>query len=353
MELPADDQPPSVLPARPWPRDRRDERGWFWNVLSLVAIIAAAFGLGGCAQLQVTAEDLKPAALLSSRPAPDGMYLPSGSPRVLGRCWSATYEEVSAWDTWLGDDYVPCSDDHTTYTFAAEDLPADLVHGIESARSDAAVLAVEDAIGAAAAEVCGTAFADLFPTLTERQILLTWFSFIPNDREWAAGARWVRCDVGVYALTADRTHAAPPPEALAHSDSDASAPPDGASSPQLLMLPESIHDLVASVSERPADFEYCLDDPGADPDAGPLATESAVTADCDASPLWTYLGREILSAPLGAPYPGDDAVIQAAQTACSDAAKVDSDGEGWDLLYYPDEPRWNADSRTVQCWATE
>jgi hypothetical protein len=356
-QLPAtpDSLRPGDLPARPWPRERRERRLWVWNLTSLIAIIGSLFCLSGCAQLNASVDGLEPAALLSDvlsdRPEPTGAYLPSTSARVFGRCWSATYEEVSVWDSWLGEDYVPCSEEHTTYTFATEDLPDELVEQIESASSDAATLAIEDDIDEAVAKICDPAFSALFPTLTDRQILLTWFSFLPSDAEWEDGARWVRCDVAVYALTTARTHATPT-DGDPQARGAASTPVDVSSEPQLLVLPESIHDLAASISQRPASFEYCLDDPEAKAEARPDASSTLVTVDCDDSPLWTYLGQELISAPLGSPYPGDASVIEAARTACTSASEFLGEGEGWDFLYYPDEPRWNEGSRTVQCWAS-
>jgi hypothetical protein len=342
------------LPARPWPRDRRERRlwVWVWNITSVLAIIGSLFCLSGCAPLTVSAEALEPATLLSDRPVSTSAYLPSTSARVFGRCWSATYEEVSVWESWLGEDYVPCSEEHTTYTFATEDLPDELVDQIESAGSDAATLAIQDDIDEAVAEICDPAFTALFPSLTDRQILLTWFSFLPSDAEWEEGARWVRCDVAVYALTASRTHATPSAEDIQARGEASGSPAESPASPQLLVLPESIHDLAASVSQRPASFEYCLDDPTAAADARPVASNTLVTVDCDDSPLWTYLGQELISSPLGAPYPGDNSVIEAARTACTNASELLGEGQGWDFLYYPDESRWDEGSRTVQCWST-
>lgn len=323
------------------------------GLLSLLALLCASLCLSGCAQLHAGVAgvaELSPSTLLSSRPAPDGVYLPSTTARVFGRCWNATYAEVSTWKTWRGGDHVPCTEEHTTYTYAAEDLPDELVLEIDAANSDRAMLALQDDISDAIADICGTEFGHLFPTLTERQTLVTWFSFLPSESDWEQGARWVRCDVAVYALTAtsDREVAQGEPQASGDDEDSASRP----SAPELLALPESVHDLIAAVQRRPTDFEYCLDDDGAGKADGPRHSSTAVTVPCRDDPLWTYLGWENLPEPRGAPYAGEDAVFAAAQAACDDASMLRGEGEHWGWIYYPSEEGWNEGSRTVQCWTT-
>jgi hypothetical protein len=323
------------------------------GLLSFLAVLCASLCLGGCAQLQAGlagAADLSPSTLLSSRPAPDGVYLPSTTARVFGRCWNATYAEVSTWKTWRGGDHVPCTDEHTTYTYATEDLPDALVLEIDAANSERATLALQDDISDAIAEICGTEFGHLFPTLTERQTLVTWFSFLPSESDWEQGARWVRCDVAVYALTASADRLATTSEPQARAEDAAPASPSSA--PELLVLPESVQELVTAVERRPADFEYCLDDDGAGRADGPRHSATAVTVSCRDDPLWTYLGWETLPEPRGAPFPGEEAVFDAAQAACDDASLLRGEGEHSGWIYYPGEEGWNEGSRIVQCWST-
>lgn len=320
--------------------------GPFW----VLALVCAALALSGCAQLQGGLTTLSPSTLLSSRPEPEGVYLPSTSARVFGRCWNATYAEVSTWTRWRGGDHVPCTDDHTTYTYAAEDLPDGLVANLDAAESERASLALQDDVDEAVAEICGAEFSYLFPTRTERQILVRWFSFLPTPAEWDEGARWVRCDVAVYALTTTTTEVATieEPQASAGTPVPASHP----SAPELLLLPDSVHDLTDAVAQRPADYEYCLDDVGSGVTEGPRHSTTAVTANCRDDPLWTYLGSETLDTPRGSPFPGDADVYTAAQTACDDASLLRGEGphQGW--IYYPSEEGWNQGSRIVQCWST-
>lgn len=320
------------------------------DLLGVLALLCTVLCLSGCAELQASLKDLSPSTLLSSRPEPEGVYLPSSSARVFGRCWNASYAEVSTWKTWRGEDHVPCTDEHTTYTYAAENLPFPLVAEIAKADSDRASLALQDDVAEAVAEICGAEFSHLFPTLTERQILVTWFSFLPTEAEWEEGARWVRCDVAVYALTASKTHVATmeEPQASAATPVPASNP----SAPELLLLPDSVHELAESVAQRPAEYEYCLNDEGSGVADGPRHSATATTANCRDDPLWTYLGWETLPTPRGSPYPGSDAVFEAAQSACDDASLLRGEGPHWGWIYYPSEQGWNQGSRIVQCWST-
>jgi hypothetical protein len=310
---------------------------WLWNAACLVAIAAAALLLGGCAQgldpvaASGSAEvDAAPAdAASQDEPLASDGYLPSLSAQVFGRCWTATADEVGSWTTWQGGDYVPCSDEHTTFTFAAEDLPDDVFDAMRSTHSDAADAALQVRIDDAARDICAPQFADLFPRLTERQVLVNWFSFLPSEAEVDAGAKWVRCDVGVYAVGG------------AGDDMELSA------------LPQSIHDLVLATYSSPGDYEYCSWAPTSSTDEGPRATEGGHATVCDETARWIFDGLQPLNYPLEAPYPGDSAAIAAAREACDAASRLRGEADdppGW--IYYPTAENWADGARTVSCWST-
>jgi hypothetical protein len=317
------------------PRD--DERPlstWLWNAACLAAIVLAVLFLGGCAQvLSPVAAGANSASADAFRPAGSedsegSAYLPSLSPRVFGRCWVATAEEVGAWRTWRGDDYVPCTEQHTTYTYAAEDLPGELLQAMRSSLSDAADTALQAQIDDAVQSICSLHFTDLFPRLTERQVLVNWFSFLPTKAEVEAGAQWVRCDVGVYAID----------------------PTSGAM--ELTALPENIHDLVDASYTSPGDYQYCRWAPASSSDDGPLRTEGSQPAACDDAARWVFDGVQSLNYPAEAPYPGRDAIVQAARDACDAAARLRGEEQastGW--AYFPSEQTWAEGSRTADCWS--
>jgi hypothetical protein len=334
-------------------------RVWLGIVACIVALVTVALALSGCAP--VAALDGAAGAALAkadsqsdygSQPdnslqpednsqsddggsegveddVADPAYLPSLSPRVFGRCWEATAEEVAVWTTWRGGDYVPCDEQHTTYTYAAEDLPDDLLEAMRASPSDAADAALEVRIDAAVHDICQAHFADLFPRLTERQVMVSWFSFLPTDPEMDAGARWVRCDVGVYAVQEESGEM------------------------ELTPLPANIHDLVVDTYTSPGDYQYCRWAPESSPEDGPLHTEGGRLSACDDTARWIFDGAHPLNYPEGTPWPGRDAVVTAAREACEAGARLRGEQEtpkGW--IYFPTEESWGTGDRSAGCWST-
>jgi hypothetical protein len=84
---------------------------------------------------------------------------------------------------------VPCSRPHTTYTFAVKQLPSDIAFD--------GVTIDNDAVQRTAADLCEDEFAAFIGGSAEAQALSR-FSvtyFVPDQRGFDLGARWVRCDV--------------------------------------------------------------------------------------------------------------------------------------------------------------
>ncbi|PRY68049.1 putative regulator of septum formation [Glaciihabitans tibetensis] len=306
---------------------------WLCNAVCLTAIFAAALFLTGCAQSQWTVGAASVGASAADENSADpsaagSAYLPSLSPKVFGRCWVATADEVGAWRTWRGGEYVPCSEEHTTYTYAAEDLPAELLDEMRASTSDAADSALQVRIDDAIRDICGSRFDDLFPRLTERQVLVQWFSFLPTDAERDAGARWVRCDVAQY------------------------APDSGTGELELAALPASIHDLVLASFTSPDDFQYCRWAPGSSADVGPQQTQGSQPTACTESARWLFDGMHPLGYPEEAPYPGEEALVAAANATCDAAARLRGEVQapsGW--FYYPSADSWDEGGRTAACWS--
>ncbi len=82
---------------------------------------------------------------------------------------------------------LECSEPHNAETFAVGELPAAL-HDVP--REDRR-------IGAAAFDVCQPRFVEHLgaDTSLARRTVLSWVWFRPSAEQWAAGARWLRCDV--------------------------------------------------------------------------------------------------------------------------------------------------------------
>jgi hypothetical protein len=301
---------------------------WLWRVGALLAITAAVMFLGACASTTPTAS-LAAAASGSTGSVSAGPL--SRVPESFGRCWNEPYNSVSAWTSWQGADYVPCNEPHTTYTFAVQNLPARQASAFSAAlsasQSEQAETAARTQIREVAAEICRVELEYLVPTRGDQYSLITRFTFLPSDAEWQAGARWVRCDIGLLAQ----------PEARAET--------------QLVPLPSNITELAHSVQHYPRQYEVCLAASISQSGAisGPHG-DSALPVRCGDVGAWYFLA----SVPLGyAPesaFPGADALSRASTAACAQA--MDESG-GFDTSmwwFYPGEQGWADGQRTATCW---
>jgi hypothetical protein len=288
---------------------------WLWRVGALLAIFAAVLFLGACAPTSPTASL---AAATSSGAGSASAPSPSRVPASFGRCWNEQYNDVSAWTTWQGGDYVPCDEPHTTYTFAVQNLPA---------RQSSAFSTALSSSHSEQAEVCRVELEYLVPTRGDRYSLVTWFTFLPSDADWRAGARWVRCDIGLLA------------QATPHAQT------------QLVPLPSEITDLALSVQHNPRQHEVCL--AASVSEAGTMDgphTDSAVPARCDEVAAWYFLS----SVPLGyAPeseFPGGDALSRATEAACNQALDASGEYDTSMWRFYPGQQGWSDGQRTATCW---
>jgi hypothetical protein len=107
------------------------------------------------------------------------------TPPATGVCRMLTASEVSAASN--ASATVACSEPHDAETFAVGALP----HRFADASYDDATLDTW------AYGKCATAFSAYLGTddSTAMRSLLTWIWFRPSAEQWAAGARWYRCDV--------------------------------------------------------------------------------------------------------------------------------------------------------------
>jgi hypothetical protein len=301
---------------------------WLWRVGALFAIVAAVLFLGACASPAPTASL---AAAVSGGANSAEATAPSRVPPSFARCWNEPYNAVSTWTSWQGGDYVPCDETHTTYTFAVQNLPARQASAFSSAlsasQSEQAETAARTQIREVAAEVCRVELEYLVPTRGDRYSLVTSFTLLPSDAEWRAGARWVRCDIGLLAQPTPR------------------APTE------LVPLPSQITDLALSVQHTPRQYEVCLAAPVSSSAAmGGPHTDGTKPARCDEVDAWYFLA----SVPLGyAPesaFPGGDALSQAASTACSLALDASGGYNASMWRFYPGEQGWADGQRTATCW---
>lgn len=242
--------------------------------------------------------------------------VPDHSP-PLGMCWhEPDYEVVSAWSWWQGSAPVDCATEHNSITAAVGELPVDfaapwsdtgdrrdltdeerrVVHGI-----------CTDGIGADVGLREGTR--------------VTWFWYLPSPRQWAAGERWLRCDVAVVAL--------------------------GPLSPTVVEpLPADVADVVDHAWDAYA-YRLCLDTPYAAPEHLPWFDPDAnVAVYCDAGPQWHFGGSVTFD---DAALPPHDEMVSALAPSCAELVGLlprRTDG----VIYVPNEQTWAQGSRTAVCW---
>ena len=123
-----------------------------------------------------------PATVTSSHPAKP----PPAAPAV-AECRVLTYRDISVF--FNATNPVPCTQAHTSYTFAIEQLPSQVAFN--------GVQIQNDSVQAAAANKCRNAFTKFIGGDAEAQALarLSVTYFLPRQAGFDLGARWVRCDV--------------------------------------------------------------------------------------------------------------------------------------------------------------
>jgi hypothetical protein len=270
---------------------------------SLAALLAVTFALAGCSLL--------PTGLSAAVPKPV-------TPTV-GQCWNASNAEAGEWANWKGTAAVTCASSHVLYTYAVGKISGVSANswaapGSSSSLSNDVQVKAEDA--------CST--TALLPKLKWNQQLVQGFFFVPSEAQWKAGARWVRCDIGVLGYGATLAN-----EVLAK-------------------LPTRISTLVASVSSDPKRYDFCVDSPVPVSETGPLDNAAARIADCRQNPQWALTGHGNLPEPAGAAFPTEPTANNESAAICSKYAV--NDNEIW-IAYLPTESDWKlTNSREVQCW---
>jgi hypothetical protein len=271
-------------------------------LLTAVATTFVVFGLAGCSLL----------------PLP-GLQAAPNKPAV-GECWDATTAQASAWADWKGDSATNCSATHTLYTFAIGEVKGMTKTNWSASGSPTAL---DASIAAKASATCTPALKKFLPTLTWKQQLVSTYFFVPSESEWKSGARWVRCDVGLFALGTT----------LAQSNFEP--------------LPSDITVLTSGVKTQPKRYDLCLNSSAPVSQSGPFDDPSAVRADCRESPVWTLSSRGYFTEAKGAPYPSDSASNSRIAAVC--AKDATGPNQVW-VAYAPTASEWAAGDREIECW---
>jgi hypothetical protein len=146
---------------------------------------------------------------------------------------------------------------------------------------------------------------------------------VPSVAQWKAGARWIRCDIGLFQVGSLFA------------------------SPTLDQLPPQIDSLVQLVTSNRDAYGDCVTTTDPSGQTGPYDDAKAVIADCTQDYQWRYILNYTMPGDPGSAYPSPAARSAVEQTECGDAAEAA--GRQW-LTYVPTESQWADGRRDASCW---
>jgi hypothetical protein len=273
------------------------------SLSSVLGVVAVAFALAGCSLL--------PGSTVAPKAA-------AGVTPLTGQCWNASTKEASEWTPWKGAANVPCTSSHTLYTYEVGKISGESGSSWASAGDPDSLT---PAIQTKADNACRV--STLLPDLKWNQQLINDYFFVPTEAQWKAGARWVRCDIGVLAT-----------ETTIDNES-------------FTALPSKISTLVRQVSSDPLKFEFCVNSPTPVSEGGPLDNRDAVLSDCRDAPEWRLTIHGEFPDAAGAPFP-DQATSNAASSKLC-LPQVKNANEVW-IAYLPTKAGWASGDREIDCW---
>jgi hypothetical protein len=237
---------------------------------------------------------------------------------VVKDCWQETYSEMRSWQIAPADAPVDCATPHQAITYATPILPAGLPESLLTSGNPE----LDPTIAAAGSSTCGELLHKILPPLTVPTRTYSTYLF-PSPSQWAAGARWVRCDFLAAELGSSLY------------------------TPSLENLPTGMDAIRSTWRSTPGKFEACANDPGSSSQTGPFNNNAAVWADCTRSPQWHQFARLAIAGGIGAPYPDTATLLPFMHKNCG--AKVDTAAlRGWD--FWPNRDQWQQGDRAFECW---
>ena len=269
-------------------------------VLAAAMSVALGFVLSGCSAL--------------------GTFLPhtfsaSAKPAV-GDCWTSSVDTAVQAATWTAGGAVGCGSRHQLYTYAIITVKSSAATWRTSGGN------LDDGIATDAYQACEKKFSGAFVGTPESGRLTRYFFVAPED-QWKKGARWVRCDLGVFKTG---------------SLLDA---------PAFASLPPEISTLEKQLESTPDLFATCVTTTDSSGQTGPLDDSKAVIADCTQNYQWRMESTFTIPGGQSDPYPDDNALNAVTQTDCGDAA--DEAASGW-IAYLPTRDNWVTGDRSGSCW---
>ncbi len=230
---------------------------------------------------------------------------PPPPPPQQAECRDLTFADIALFSD--STKPTPCSQPHTSYTFAVQQLPAEVsFDGVQTSNHS---------VQSAAAERCHSAYVSFIGGNAETRALsrLTVTYFLSNQEGFDLGAHWIRCDI--VALK---------------------------SATSLAELPARLQRILDSSSAL-ATYGVCSDgQPSASGSKLVMCTEKH-----------TYRALAVIRlGPKGAAYPGKGPARDAGRQRCQDLVAHDL-GVSGGFTYswtYPSESDWTAGQRFGYCW---
>lgn len=273
-------------------------------VPTVVGVAALVLALAGCSLLP----GLTPAPNAAASTTP-----------IVGQCWNATTTQAFDWTDWRGPAATACTSSHTLYTYEIGTISGETSDSWAAPgnSTDLSVTVQTKAEGA-----CN--IAKLLPHQKWNQQLINDYFFVPTEVQWKAGARWVRCDIGVLATgtTLDNE--------------------------SFVALPSTIATFVGEVTSDPKKFGFCMNSSAPVTESGPLDNSDATLADCRDHPQWALTIHANFPDPAGAAFP-DEAASNAASAKVCLPTVTDTATEVW-IAYLPTKAQWASGSREIDCW---
>jgi hypothetical protein len=271
----------------------------------LVAAIAASLILAGCSGSSV--DPAKPRATkgtgspAATKPAAETI---AAAPKV-GDCWNSTRGHLVGVS--FGDDAaVACNQKHNAVTYRIGTLPSGLTYAkIVYDRLSGIKVVTDTCNNERASRYLG--HGDLRPPLRLDNVF-----FAPSRQQWAAGARWFRCDLGFPDIISDST--------------------------KRLDWQPLPADLRAAVDKDDGPFVACSN---GSVKRGPFQANST-TGKCGRGMHWLHTSFLDIAKRPREGYPGNKVVRRRAWDAC------DSRLHRW--ADWPERSAWNKGDTRANCW---
>jgi hypothetical protein len=226
------------------------------------------------------------------------------APKV-GDCWNSTRGHLVGVS--FGDDAaVPCSQMHNAVTYRIGTLPAGLTYATIVYDRLTKTKVVTDTCNYKSANTY-LGHGDFHPPLRLENVF-----FAPSRQQWAAGARWFRCDLGFPNITSD-------------------------SSKRLDWQPLPA-DLRAAVDKDDGPFLICSN---GSRKAGPGSLNSA-TGKCGKGMHWRLAKTVDIAKRRGEPYPGNKALRRRTIEACHSPLR--------DFFAWMGSKAWHDGQTHANCW---